>query len=106
MAYDSAVKVDLLGVPAGPVVSAGAAEAMAAGARRVLNADIGISVTGVAGPSPQDGQPPGTVFMAVAAGAGATVESVHSHLPGDRTHVRMYATVSLLDLLRRRLLSD
>ena len=103
VAYDSQVKFDLLGVPEGPVVSATAAAAMAVGARKVLGADVGISVTGVAGPATQDGQPVGTVFMAVATDGG--VESVESHLPGNRTHVRQYSTISLLDLLRRRLLA-
>ena len=60
VSYASDVKFDVLGVPPGPVVSAEAAEAMAAGARRVLGADIGLSVTGVAGPAEQDGQQPGT----------------------------------------------
>jgi nicotinamide-nucleotide amidase len=101
--YDSQVKFDLLGVPEGPVVSASAAEAMALGACRALGADVGISVTGVAGPTTQDDQPVGTVFMAVAVGGRA--ESTESHFPGDRQHVRMFSTISLLDLLRRRLLS-
>ncbi len=103
VAYDSQVKFDLLGVPEGPVVSAGAAEAMARGACRALGADVGISVTGVAGPTTQDDQPVGTVFMAVS--LGGVVEPVESHLPGDRQHVRQFATISLLDLLRRRLLA-
>ena len=53
--YASDVKYDSLGVPKGPVVSADAARAMAEGVRRVLGADIGLSVTGVAGPEEQDG---------------------------------------------------
>ena len=63
--YASEVKFDLLGVPEGPVVTAEAAQAMAAGARRVLGADVGLAVTGVAGPEPQDGRDPGTVFIGI-----------------------------------------
>jgi nicotinamide-nucleotide amidase len=100
--YDSKVKFDLLDVPEGPVVSAEAAEAMARGACKALEADVGISVTGVAGPTTQDDQPVGTVFMAVA--VDGRVESAETHFPGDRQHVRQFSTISLLDMLRKRLL--
>ena len=103
VAYDSKVKYDLLDVPEGPVVSAEAAEAMAWGACKALEADVGISVTGVAGPTTQDDQPVGTVFMAVA--QGGQVESQEAHFAGDRQHVRQFSTISLLDMLRRRLLA-
>ena len=66
VSYASEVKFDVLGVPEGPVVSEEAARAMADGARSVLGADVGLSMTGVAGPDPQDGQPPGTVFVGLA----------------------------------------
>ena len=49
-----------------PVVSEEAARAMAEGARRVLGSDVGLSITGVAGPDSQDDQPPGTVFVGLA----------------------------------------
>src|SRR6202035_5350359 len=58
VAYDSQVKFDVLGVPEGPVVTAEAAEAMASGVRKLLGSDIGLSVTGVAGPEEQDGPAP------------------------------------------------
>lgn len=101
--YASGVKHDLLGVPPGPVVSEGAARAMALGARRVLGADVGLSVTGVAGPADQDGQPPGTVFLGLALPGDDGGEVVSLQLPGDRERVRLFAAVSLLDLVRRRL---
>ena len=48
------------------------------GARRVLGADVGLSITGVAGPDPQDGRPPGTVFVGLALpGAGDRGHRVH-----------------------------
>jgi|SRR5581483_6525907 len=103
VSYGSAVKFDLLGVPEGPVVSAPAAEAMAIGARRVLGADIGLAVTGVAGPTEQDGQPVGTVLVGLA--LDGEVESVHLRLPGDRRQIRDFTVISALDLLRRRLLA-
>jgi nicotinamide-nucleotide amidase len=99
--YASEVKFDLLDVPEGPVVSEQAAAAMAEGARRVLHADVGIAVTGVAGPDEQDGQPVGTVFLAVAMDDGTEV--VQTRLPGDRKRIREFSTITLLDLLRRRL---
>jgi nicotinamide-nucleotide amidase len=104
VAYASDVKFDLLDVPEGPVVSAAAAETMAEGARKRLGADIGLAVTGVAGPAEQDGQPVGTVFFGVAMGDDPAV-SVQVQLPGDREMVRQFAAISLMDFLRRRLLA-
>ncbi|MGH9224247.1 MAG: competence/damage-inducible protein A [Acidimicrobiales bacterium] len=101
VAYDSKVKFDLLDVPEGPVVTAEAASAMAVGAARALRADVGLGVTGVAGPTSQEGQPIGTVFMAVS--VRGDVDTAEVHFPGDRQHVRQFATISLLDMLRRRL---
>jgi nicotinamide-nucleotide amidase len=103
VAYASPVKFDLLGVPPGPVVSAEAAAAMAAGGARVLGADIGLAVTGVAGPEEQDGMPVGTVFLGLC--LDGDTEVVRAALPGDRARVREFAAISVLDLLRRRLSS-
>lgn len=102
VAYVSQVKFDLLDVPEGPVVSAPAASAMATGARRVLRADVGLGITGVAGPTTQDDQPVGTVFIAV--DLDGEVEVRELHLPGGRQLVRQLAAISLVDQLRRRLL--
>jgi len=104
VAYDSQVKFDLLGVPEGPVVCEEAAGAMAEGAARALGADVGLGITGVAGPATQEGRPVGTVFMAVADKEG--VEAKEVHLPGDRQHIRQFAAIGLLDLLRKRLLAQ
>ena len=105
VAYASDVKFSVLGVPRGPVVSLEAARAMAAGACRVLGADVGLGVTGVAGPEDQDGRPPGTVMVGLAL-PGADPEAIEIHLPGDRDRVRQYATISALDVLRRRLMAS
>ena len=102
VSYASEVKFDVLGVPEGPVVCEEAAAAMAEGARKVLGSDVGLSVTGVAGPAEQDGQPVGTVFFGIALDDSTDV--VHARLFGDRERIRQYATISLLDALRRRLL--
>jgi nicotinamide-nucleotide amidase len=103
VSYDSEVKFSILGVPEGPVVTARAAEAMASGAIRVLGADVGLAVTGVAGPTEQDGQPVGTVFIGLA--VDDDVDAIELHLPGDRRRIREFTTISALDLLRRRLLT-
>ena len=95
----------MLGVPEGPVVSETAAKAMAVGARRVLGADVGLAVTGVAGPAEQDGQPPGTVFLGLAMPGDDEGEAHLVKLPGDRERVRQFSAISLLDLLRKRLLA-
>jgi nicotinamide-nucleotide amidase len=87
-------------VPEGPVVSETAAVAMADGARRVLGSDVGLSITGVAGPDTQDDQPPGTVFVGVS-GVGLATQAFAFNVPGDRDRVRQYATIAALDLLRR-----
>jgi nicotinamide-nucleotide amidase len=101
VSYASDVKFDVLGVPRGPVVSADTAKAMAVGVRTLLGSDVALSVTGVAGPEEQDGQPAGTVFVGIA--LGDRVEHVELHLPGDRPRVRAYSAISALDALRRAL---
>jgi nicotinamide-nucleotide amidase len=102
VSYQSDVKFDLLKVPEGPVVSETAAMAMADGVRKLLGADVGLSVTGVAGPAEQDGQPVGTVWLGIA--LGDEVEARHLRLPGDRQRIRQFATIQLGDLARKRLL--
>jgi PncC family amidohydrolase len=74
VAYASTVKRDLLGVTACKVVSRESAMEMASGARRRLGADVAVSVTGVAGPDPQDGEPPGTVWIGLDDGLSVTAE--------------------------------
>jgi nicotinamide-nucleotide amidase len=101
VSYASEVKFELLGVTPGPVVNAAAAEAMATGVATLLHADVGLSVTGVAGPEEQDSQPAGTVFVGLA--VKGAVESVGLRLPGDRPRVRAYSAISAVDVLRRAL---
>lgn len=104
VAYDSEVKHRLLDVPPGEVVTADAAAAMAEGVRRLLGADVGLSTTGVAGPDPQEGKPPGTAFAGFALpGEAATARALE--LVGGRLRVREIGTITALDALRRRLLA-
>jgi len=105
VSYASEVKFSVLGVLRGPVVTEPAARAMAAGARRVLGADVGLALTGVAGPDEQEGVAPGTVMVGLEL-PGQEAESLVFHLPGDRERVRQYAAISALDLLRRRLMAE
>jgi nicotinamide-nucleotide amidase len=105
VAYDSQVKFDVLGVPAGPVVTEAAAAAMAEGAARVTGADVGLGITGVAGPDDQEGVAPGTIFVGLSV-PGRPTETRQLRLPGDRERVRQYGAISALDLLRRALDTD
>ena len=104
VSYASAVKFDLLGVPAGPVVNEAAAAAMARGVQRVLQCDVGLALTGVAGPEEQDGMPVGTLCVGIA--IGADVHSRTLRLPGQREQMRQMSVISALDLLRRTLLAS
>jgi len=103
VSYASEVKFDVLGVPEGPVVSEDAAAAMAGGARRVLGADVGLALTGVAGPTEQDGMPVGTLCIAIALADGRSVTRT-LRLPGQRDQMRQMSVITALDLLRRQLL--
>lgn len=105
VAYADGVKEGGLGVPHHLVdrhgaVSAEVAQAMAAGARERLAADVAVAVTGVAGPaggSPE--KPVGLVFVHASGPDGE--EARRSELPGDRAMVRGRATAAALHLLRR-----
>jgi nicotinamide-nucleotide amidase len=101
VSYANDVKFALFDMRPGPVVSADAARAMATGARRVLGAAVGLSLTGVAGPSEQDGRAPGTLF--VGTDIGGEVEVNELMLTPHRDQMRQIAVISALNLLRLRL---
>jgi nicotinamide-nucleotide amidase len=107
VAYADAVKVAKLGVPEPMLaqygaVSAEAAEAMAAGARRELGVDVAIAATGIAGPGGGTAEKPvGLVYLNVASPDGARAEELR--LWGDRDAIRRRATVTALHLVRRLL---
>ena len=101
VAYATDVKATVLGVDRELLAARGAVDpdvavAMAEGVRRLLDADVGLATTGVAGPDPQDGHPPGTVHVAVVTAAGPVVRSLR--LPGGRAAVRQAATAAVLEL--------
>jgi nicotinamide-nucleotide amidase len=101
VSYATDVKQTLLGVGDGPVVSERAAREMAHGVRRRLAADVGLALTGVAGPAEQDGQPVGTLFFAM---VGPDFDDVvHARLGGLRDQMRQFSVITALDGLRRRL---
>jgi len=109
VAYAADLKNSLLGVPADLIERVGkvhsdVALAMASGARIRLGATVGVATTGVAGPDPADGQPVGTVHIAVSAPARAVHEALV--LSGDRAEIRRSTVDRLLDLLLRTLMED
>jgi len=84
----------------GPVSEACARE-MAAGARRVFGSDLGLSLTGAAGPESHGGAPPGVIWIAL---EGDTVAHARGfRVPGERDRVRRWAEQAALDLVRRHL---
>ena len=106
--YTADSKRDVLGVSQetidGPgVVSEECAREMAAGARKLFGADVGVALTGVAGPESHGGQPPGQVWLAIDADDAREVRGFRA--PGDRDQVRRWAEQGALDILRRYLQS-
>jgi nicotinamide-nucleotide amidase len=107
IAYDNAVKAELLGVPASLIEEHGAVSepvvrAMAEGAARVFGTGAAMAVTGIAGPGGgTPAKPVGTVWMA--ARVGDTVRTLRRVMPGDREEIRERAAQAVLDLLRRLL---
>jgi nicotinamide-nucleotide amidase len=105
VAYADRIKEAELGVPPDTLerhgaVSAETAEALAEGARRRFGADVGVGITGVAGPGGGSAEKPvGLVFLHVSSPAGAKARELN--LPGDRAAVRGRATAAALHLVRR-----
>lgn len=109
VAYATPVKHTLLGVDADLLDTHGAvhpevARQMADGVRRTVSvngraADVGVSTTGIAGPESPDGQPVGTVHIAVVTPTASVSES---HVfPGDRAQIRAQTVEAAITLLRR-----
>jgi nicotinamide-nucleotide amidase len=83
------------------VISAEVAQAMAEAARLHLEADVGIGVTGVAGPNEMEGKPAGTVYIGIDDGKRKQV--IKGNYPGDRARVKRRATTAALFELRKML---
>ena len=106
--YSNHLKSELAGVPAEMIERHGAvsrevAAALAEGIRYRCESTLGVGITGVAGPSGGTVEKPvGLVFHAVASGSGTEV--VQRHFPGDRKHIRRFASTMALDMVRRKLI--
>jgi PncC family amidohydrolase len=102
VAYATEVKALMLGVQADLLDRHGAvhpevAAAMAVGARLRMQAGFGAATTGVAGPDPSDGQPVGTVYIAVSGGRDTVVRALQ--LTGNRHQIRIATVERVLELL-------
>lgn len=108
VAYSNQAKTALLGVPAELIETHGAvspevARAMADGARAAFGADVGVGITGVAGPGGgTETKPVGYVCLCVTTAAGQT-RAADPVLPGNRTDIRERATDTAMHLIRRAL---
>jgi competence/damage-inducible protein CinA-like protein len=106
--YSNALKTDFAGVPAEMIERHGAvsrevAAALAEGIRYRCESTLGVGITGVAGPSGgTDEKPVGLVFHAVATSTGTEV--VQRQFPGDRRHIRRFASTMALDMVRKTLM--
>ncbi|MEJ2086444.1 MAG: competence/damage-inducible protein A [Acidobacteriota bacterium] len=109
VAYDNAVKTSLLGVSAQTVERWGAVSRevvaeMSAGVAARLDADLGVAISGIAGPDGGTAEKPvGTVFIGIKEPGGDS-QVRELHLPGERNKVRWLASQWTLELVRRRLL--
>lgn len=86
------------------VISAETATAMARAAAAQLGADVGVGITGVAGPDRQEDQPVGTVYIAVA--SGERVSDTLQHFRANREEIKHRAAITALNLLRLHLLRE
>lgn len=108
VAYSNDVKIAQLGVAPDVIAGHGAvsepvAQAMAAGVRQRLGADVGVAVTGIAGPGGGTAEKPvGTVWFAVS-GPGEHAATLKRVVAGSRALVRAWSVIVALDLVRRAL---
>lgn len=108
IAYANALKTDLLRVPSALImehgaVSAPVAASMARGICDVTRADVGVAITGIAGPSGGTlDKPVGTVFIAIASPLGELVR--RCQWPGDRTQNKVDSAYKALELLAEHLI--
>jgi len=101
VAYATDVKGSVLGLSAGDlehVVSEQVAAELARHACRLLDADLGISTTGVAGPDQLDGQAPGSVWIAVHERMTSRTHARHLTLLGNRAEIRQGAALAAITL--------
>jgi nicotinamide-nucleotide amidase len=105
--YSNQAKHDLAGVPLELIESVGAvsaevAEAMARGARERLGADVGVGITGIAGPGgATPGKPVGLVHLCAVLGESVLAQRIH--VPGSRADVRTRSVIVAMHMLRELL---
>jgi nicotinamide-nucleotide amidase len=102
LAYAADLKTSVLGVDRELLAKVGAvdgdvAEQMAAGVRELMGTTYGLATTGVAGPDPADGNPVGTVYVAVVGPGSSRVKPLA--LSGDRAQIRAQSVLAVLQLL-------
>jgi PncC family amidohydrolase len=117
ISYADRVKLEQLQVPQATLrrygaVSEQTAAAMASGVRQLLHADIGVSITGVAGPEAEGSKPVGLTFIGIAApslpspgegGRSMTAMTQRFQWTGDRWDNRRRSVIAALELLARAL---
>ena len=101
VAYAERVKREVLGVTAASVLSPQCARELATGVARLLDADVAVAVTGVGGPDPEEGLPPGTVYAAVTVGDDVT--DAAWRFDGDPSAVVEQTVRAALELVRSAL---
>jgi nicotinamide-nucleotide amidase len=97
VSYAPTVKYDVLGVTPGPLITDRCASEMVTGAVKVLDVDAAVSTTGAGGPDPEEGEPPGTVYVGVY--VHGEVSTHRLDLDGDPGEVVEAATEKALGLL-------
>jgi nicotinamide-nucleotide amidase len=106
--YSNELKIEMADVPAQLIEKHGAvsrevAEALAVGIRKRCGSTLGLAITGVAGPTGGSTEKPvGLVFLALASEDGTEV--AERNFPGDRKHIRWYASQHALDLVRKKMM--
>ena len=105
-AYANDIKIRVLNVPKETIALRGAvspetAALMAKGVKNAASSDIGIGITGVAGPEPSENKPVGLVYIALTDGKYVWIRKLNAAYGKDRERVRNAATLAALDLIRR-----
>jgi len=110
-AYSNEVKMNVLSVPESMIVEYGAVSepvvrSMSENVRRCLGADIGVAISGVAGPVASENKPVGTVCIAVSSKAGTEAYTYNLGRIQDRNRIRTLSVNRALDLVRRHILRN
>lgn len=102
VSYESRIKYEVLNVPEGPVITEQAARAMATGIADLMSADAVVAVTGAGGPGEEEGNPPGTTWIAALV-RGVMRTELH-HFSGQPEEILAQTQYRALALLREMML--